>query len=179
MSFAGRSVSPCFQYSVQSLGRDRFRFVSPYTTARLDKRQKNIFHTDIVSHPANTSEIRATKKPHNYHKTVVWQKDDRIRKRPLEFCGHYYSELSGDCQASIFLSFRCLIHRELNLKVPPLQTSERKLIFPKRKWNLVFLKDYNAVLWSDLLLRQNRRNPNGQIQTDDPGKQNHYRTRTR
>ena len=40
MSSAGRSVSPCFQYSVQSLGRDRFRFISPYTTARLDKRQK-------------------------------------------------------------------------------------------------------------------------------------------
>ena len=78
----------------------------------------------------------------------------------------------------------CEIHkktgaRELNFKVPPLQTSERKLIFPKRKWNLVLLKDYNAVLWSDLLLRQNRRNPNGQIQTDDPGRQNHYRTRTR
>ena len=24
----------------------------------------------------NTSEIQATKKPHNYHKIAVWQKDD-------------------------------------------------------------------------------------------------------
>ena len=48
MSFAGRSVSPCFQYSVQSPGRDRFRFISPYTTARLGKRQKNFLNTDIV-----------------------------------------------------------------------------------------------------------------------------------
>ena len=101
MSSAGRSVNPCFQYSVQSLGRDRFRFVSPYTTARLDKRQKNIFHTDIVPHSANTSEIRATKKPHNYHKIAVWQKDDRIRKSPLKFFAYHYSELEGDCQASI------------------------------------------------------------------------------
>ena len=101
MSSAGRSVSPCFQYSVQSLGRDRFRFVSPYTTARLDKRQKNIFHTDIVPHSANTSEIRATKKPHNYHKIAVWQKDDQIRKSPLKFFAYHYSELEGDCQASI------------------------------------------------------------------------------
>ena len=101
MSSAGRSVSPCFQYSVQSLGRDRFRFISPYTTARLDKRQKNIFHTDIVPHSANTSEIRATKKPHNYHKIAVWQKDDRIWKSPLKFFAYHYSELEGDCQASI------------------------------------------------------------------------------
>ena len=101
MSSAGRSVSPCFQYSVQSLGRDRFRFISPYTTARLDKRQKIFFHTDIVLHSANTSEIQATKKPHNYHKIAVWQKDDRIRKSPLKFYGYYYSILSGDCQASI------------------------------------------------------------------------------
>ena len=101
MSSAGRSVSPCFQYSVQSLGRDRFRFISPYTTARLDKRQKNFFHTDIVLHSANTSEIQATKKPHNYHKIAVWQKDDRIQKSPLKFCVYYYSELEGDCQSSI------------------------------------------------------------------------------
>ena len=46
--------------------------------------------------------MQATKKPHNYHKTVVWQKDDRIRKSPLKFYVYYYSELSGDCQASIF-----------------------------------------------------------------------------
>ena len=98
--FLGR-ISPCFQYSVQSLGRDRFRFISPYTTARLDKRQKIFFHTDIVLHSANTSEIQATKKPHNYHKIAVWQKDDRIRKSPLKFCVYYYSELEGDCQASI------------------------------------------------------------------------------
>ena len=45
--------------------------------------------------------MQATKKPHNYHKTVVWQKDDRIRKSPLKFYGYYYSELSGDRQASI------------------------------------------------------------------------------
>ena len=45
--------------------------------------------------------MQATKKPHNYHKTVVWQKDDRIRKSPLKFYVYYYSELSGDCQASI------------------------------------------------------------------------------
>ena len=83
------------------LGRDRFRFISPYTTARLDKRQKIFFHTDIVLHSANTSEIQATKKPHNYHKIAVWQKDDRIRKSPLKFCVYYYSELEGDCQASI------------------------------------------------------------------------------
>ena len=101
MSSAGRSVSPCFQYRVQSLGRDRFRCISPYTTARLDKRQKIFFHTDIVLHSANTSEIQATKKPHNYHKIAVWQKDDRIRKSPLKFCVYYYSELEGDCQASI------------------------------------------------------------------------------
>ena len=98
--FLGR-ISPCFQYSVQSLGRDRFRFISPYTTARLDKRQKIFSHTDIVLHSANTSEIPATKKPHNYHKIAVWQKDDRIRKSPLKFCVYYYSELEGDCQASI------------------------------------------------------------------------------
>ena len=69
--------------------------------SRLDKRQKNFFHTDIVLHSANTSEIQATKKPHNYHKIAVWQKDDRIRKSPLKFCVCYYSELEGDCQASI------------------------------------------------------------------------------
>jgi hypothetical protein len=45
--------------------------------------------------------MQATKKPHNYHKTVVWQKDDRIRKSPLKFYGYYYSELSGERQASI------------------------------------------------------------------------------
>ena len=101
MSSAGRSVSPCLQYNVQSLGKDRFRFISPYTTARLNKRQKIFFHTDIVLHSANTSEIQATKKPHNYHKIAVWQKDDRIRKSPLKFCVYYYSELEGDCQASI------------------------------------------------------------------------------
>ena len=91
----------CFQYSVQSLGRDRFRFISPYTTARLDKRQKIFFHTDIVLHSANTFEIQATKKPHNYHKIAVWQKDDRIRKSPLKFYAQYYSILSGDFQALI------------------------------------------------------------------------------
>ena len=101
MSSAGRSVSPCLQYNVQSLGRDRFRFISPYTMSRLDKRQKNFFHTDIVLHSANTSEIQAAKKPHNYHKIAVWQKDDRIRKSPLKFYAYYYSILSGDCQASI------------------------------------------------------------------------------
>ena len=46
--------------------------------------------------------MQATKKPHNYHKTVVWQKDDQIRKSPLKFYVYYYSELSGDCQVSIF-----------------------------------------------------------------------------
>ena len=55
----------------------------------------------IVLHSANTSELHATKKPHNYHKIAVWQKDDRIRKSPLKFCVYYYSELEGDCQASI------------------------------------------------------------------------------
>ena len=55
----------------------------------------------IVLHSANTSELQATKKPHNYHKIAVWQKDDRIRKSPLKFCVYYYSELEGDCQASI------------------------------------------------------------------------------
>ena len=66
-----------------------------------DKRQKIFFHTDIVLHSANTSEIQATKKPHNYHKIAVWQKDDRIRKSPLKFCDYYYIELEGDCQAAI------------------------------------------------------------------------------
>ena len=47
----------------------------------------------IVLHSANTSEIQATKKPHNYHKIAVWQKDDRIRKSPLKFCVYHYSEL--------------------------------------------------------------------------------------
>ena len=46
--------------------------------------------------------MQATKKPHNYHKTVVWQIDDRIRKSPLKFYVYYYNELSGDCQVSIF-----------------------------------------------------------------------------
>ena len=46
--------------------------------------------------------MQATKKPHNYHKIAVWQKDDRIRKSPLKFYVYYYSELSGDCQVSIF-----------------------------------------------------------------------------
>ena len=46
--------------------------------------------------------MQATKKPHNYYRTVVWQKDDRIRKSPLKFYVYYYNELSGDCQASIF-----------------------------------------------------------------------------
>ena len=55
----------------------------------------------IVLHSANTSEIQATKKPHNYHKIAVWQKDDRIRKSPLKFCVYHYSELEGDCQAAI------------------------------------------------------------------------------
>ena len=89
------------------------------------------------------------------------------------------SHTKWNCKYHIVFAPKYRRKRELNFKVPPLQTSERKLIFPKRKWNLVLLKDYNAVLWSDLLLRQNRRNPNGQIQTDDPGRQNHYRTRTR
>ena len=55
------------------------------------------------------------KKPHDYHKIAVWQKDDRIRKSPLKFYVYHYSEPSGDCQASIFLSFRCLIHETLKL----------------------------------------------------------------
>ena len=55
----------------------------------------------IVLHSANTSELQATKKPHNYHKIAVWQKDDRIRKSPLKFCVYHYNELEGDCQASI------------------------------------------------------------------------------
>lgn len=46
--------------------------------------------------------MQATKKPHGYHKIAVWQKDDRIRKSPLKFYVYYYSELSGDCQVSIF-----------------------------------------------------------------------------
>ena len=56
---------------------------------------------NLLVDSANTSEIQATKKPHNYHKIAVWQKDDRIRKSPLKFCVYYYSELEGDCQASI------------------------------------------------------------------------------
>ena len=52
--------------------------------------------------------MQATKKPHNYHKTVGWQKDDRIRKSPLKFYGYYYSKISEDCQASIFTKLRWL-----------------------------------------------------------------------
>ena len=59
---------------------------------------------------ARFSSMQTTKKPHGYHKIAVWQKDDRIRKSPLKFYVYHYSEPSGDCQASIFLSFRCLIH---------------------------------------------------------------------
>ena len=142
MSSAGRSVSPCFQYSVQSLGRDRFRFISPYTTARLDKRQKIFFHTDIVLHSANTSEIQATKKPHNYHKIAVWQKDDRIRKSPLKFCVYHYSELEGDCQAALITELcrreklylsPCLlihikVHRSKRLNSSPNITYAEKII---------------------------------------------------
>ena len=126
--FLGR-ISPCFQYSVQSLGRDRFRFISPYTTAHLDKRQKIFPHTDIVLHSANTSEIPATKKPHNYHKIAVWQKDDRIRKSPLKFCVYHYNELEGDCQAAIitelcrreklYLSTCLLIHIKVHRSKSP------------------------------------------------------------
>ena len=65
----------------------------------------------IVLHSANTSELQATKKPHNYHKIAVWQKDDRIRKRPLKFYGYYYSILSGDCQASIITDLRTELWR--------------------------------------------------------------------
>ena len=50
---------------------------------------------------ARFSSMQTTKKPHGYHKIAVWQKDDRIRKSPLKFYAHYYSELEGDCQASI------------------------------------------------------------------------------
>ena len=100
-SAAGRRISPCFQYSVQSLSGYRFCLIGPYAAACFDKRQKIFFHTDIVLHSANTSEIQVTKKPHNYHKIAVWQKDDRIRKSRLTFCVYYYSELEGDCQASI------------------------------------------------------------------------------
>ena len=50
---------------------------------------------------ARFSRMQTTKKPHGYHKIAVWQKDDRIRKSPLKFCVYYYSELEGDCQASI------------------------------------------------------------------------------
>ena len=65
----------------------------------------------IVLHSANTSEIQATKKPHNYHKIAVWQKDDRIRKSPLKFCVYHYSELEGDCQAALIteLCNRCKV----------------------------------------------------------------------
>ena len=45
--------------------------------------------------------MQTTKKPHNYHKIAVWQKDDRIRKSPLKFYVQYYSILSGDFQALI------------------------------------------------------------------------------
>ena len=100
-SAAGRGVSACFQYSVQRLGRDRFRFIGPYAAARLDQRQEIVFHTKIILHSVSFSRMPTTKKPHGYHKIAVWQKDDRIRKSPLKFYAHYYSVLSGDCQASI------------------------------------------------------------------------------
>ena len=41
MSSAGRSVSPCFQYSIQSLSGYRFCLIGPYAAARFDKRQKS------------------------------------------------------------------------------------------------------------------------------------------
>ena len=57
----------------------------------------------IVLHSANTSELQATKKPHNYHKIAVWQKDDRIRKSPLKFCVYHYNELEGDCHLAAII----------------------------------------------------------------------------
>ena len=47
--------------------------------------------------------MRATKKPHGYHKIAVWQKDDRIRKSPLKFYDYHYSEISGVCQTLIIV----------------------------------------------------------------------------
>ena len=67
----------------------------------------------IVLHSANTSELQATKKPHNYHKIAVWQKDDRIRKSPLKFCVYHYNELEGDCQAAIITE---LCSKNVNIK---------------------------------------------------------------
>ena len=80
--------------------------------------------------------MQATKKPHNYHKTVVWQKDDRIRKSPLKFYVYYYSELSGDCQVSIFYGivaavccFLCyfMAHEQLVLGTKRQKTAEQGL----------------------------------------------------
>ena len=83
----------------------------------------------IVLHSANTSELQATKKPHNYHKIAVWQKDDRIRKSPLKFCVYHYNELEGDCQAAIitelcrreklYLSTCLLIHIKVHRSKSP------------------------------------------------------------
>ena len=60
---------------------------------------------------ARFSRMQTTKKPHGYHKIAVWQKDDQIRKSPLKFCVYYYSELEGDCQASIITDLRTELWR--------------------------------------------------------------------
>ena len=78
---------------------------------------------------ARFSRMQTTKKPHNYHKIAVWQKDDRIRKSPLKFCVYHYSELEGDCQAAIitelcrreklYLSTCLLIHIKVHRSKSP------------------------------------------------------------
>ena len=88
-----------------------------------------IFELYKKLHSANTSELQATKKPHNYHKIAVWQKDDRIRKSPLKFCVYHYNELEGDCQAAIitelcrreklYLSTCLLIHIKVHRSKSP------------------------------------------------------------
>lgn len=65
----------------------------------------------------------------------MWQKDDRIRKSPLKFYGYYYSELSGDRQASIItelwrlsIAFLCyFMAHEHHLKVLTVQTKMARL----------------------------------------------------
>ena len=62
-------------------------------------RDKKLFSIQNLLFSVIFSETQTTKKPHNYHKTAVWQKDDLIRKSPLKFyimIAFSYSKISED-----------------------------------------------------------------------------------
>ena len=113
----------------------------------------------IVLHSANTSELQATKKPHNYHKIAVWQKDDRIRKSPLKFCVYHYNELEGDCQAAIitelcrreklYLSTCLLIHIKQKSQISTYITATSFYII---KNNIIF-SNFSYCLPSQLSMK--------------------------